>query len=444
MEIKKLSEIAYLLNGYAFKSAKYVERGIRIIRIANVQDGYIADEKPCYYPSNTDEDISKYMLAENDLLVSLTGNVGRVAMLTKGFLPAALNQRVSCIRIKDSKIVDKKYLYYFFRQKFFVQECIEASKGVAQLNLSTKWLENYTIPVPPLPEQERIVARIEELFSQLDDGVETLKKTKAQLAVYRQAVLKEAFEGRLTEEWRRSNGITKQCFVHLSREKRDTALAYRKMKPLKYEWKDDIILPSIPQEWEYAQIGDVAWSIKDGPHYSPEYSEEGVPFITGGNVRPTGVDFQSAKRISLELHEELCKRCCPEKGDMLYTKGGTTGIARVNTYNQEFSVWVHVAVIKFVDSVLPEYLQHVLNSPFCYQQSQKYTHGVGNQDLGLTRMINIIFPICSIEEQKQIVANLESRLSVCTSIEQTVDAALQQAEAMRQSILKQAFEGKLL
>ena len=273
--------------------------------------------------------------------------------------------------------------------------------------------------------------------------METLKKTKAQLAGYRQAVLKEAFEGKLTEEWRISNGTKDQCLVHLAREKRDAALAFRKLKPLKYEWKDDVILPSIPHEWEYAQIGDIAWSIKDGPHYSPEYSEEGVPFITGGNVRPAGVDFQSAKRISLELHKELCKRCCPEKGDMLYTKGGTTGIARVNTYDREFSVWVHVAVIKYVDSVLPEYFQYVLNSPLCYQQSQKYTHGVGNQDLGLTRMINIIFPICSIEEQKQIVANLESRLSVCDSIEQTVDAALQQAEAMRQSILKQAFEGEL-
>ena len=308
------------------------------------------------------------------------------------------------------------------------------------------WIQQYSkirVSVPPLSEQERIVSRIEELFSQLDAGVETLKKTKAQLAVYRQAVLKEAFEGRLTEEWRKSNGTTRQGLVRQAREKRDIALARRKLKPLKYEWKDDVILPSIPHEWEYTQIGDIAWSIKDGPHYSPEYSEEGIPFITGGNVRPSGVDFQSAKRISLDLHKEFCKRCCPEKGDMLYTKGGTTGIARVNTYDQEFSVWVHVAVIKFVDSVLPEYFQHVLNSPLCYQQSQKYTHGVGNQDLGLTRMINIIFPICSIEEQKQIVANLESRLSVCDSIEQTVDAALQQAEAMRQSILKDAFEGRL-
>lgn len=335
----------------------------------------------------------------------------------------------------NKELVLPKYIYYRMQ--------------VIQFDHSTHkryWIQQYSkikITIPSLPEQERIVSRIEELFSQLDAGVETLKKTKAQLAVYRQAVLKEAFEGRLTEEWRKSNGTTRQGLVRQAREKRDIALARRKLKPLKYEWKDDVILPSIPHEWEYTQIGDIAWSIKDGPHYSPEYSEEGIPFITGGNVRPSGVDFQSAKRISLDLHKEFCKRCCPEKGDMLYTKGGTTGIARVNTYDQEFSVWVHVAVIKFVDSVLPEYFQHVLNSPLCYQQSQKYTHGVGNQDLGLTRMINIIFPICSIEEQKQIVANLESRLSVCDSIEQTVDAALQQAEAMRQSILKDAFEGRL-
>ena len=341
---------------------------------------------------------------------------------------------IKVLQPKDSVLP----LYLYYGTQYIVAKM--PNRGYAR---HYQYVEKEELPVPTHQEQERIVARIEELFSQLDAGVETLKKTKAQLAVYRQAVLKEAFEGRLTEEWRKCNGTTIQELVHLAREKRDIALARRKLKPLKNEWKDDVILPSIPHEWEYAQIGDIAWSIKDGPHYSPEYSEEGIPFITGGNIRPSGIDFQSAKRISLDLHKEFCKRCHPEKGDMLYTKGGTTGIARVNTYDQEFSVWVHVAVIKYVDSVLPEYFQHVLNSPLCYQQSQKYTHGVGNQDLGLTRMINIIFPICSIEEQKQIVANLESRLSVCDSIEQTVATALQQAEAMRQSILKDAFEGRL-
>lgn len=372
---------------------------------------------------------------DGDILIVCDGSrSGLVGRAIKGYVGSTLAKLSASVLRND-------YLYYFIQGKYALLNTRKKGSGTPHLN--QELLKQQKLIVPDFDEQERIVARIEELFSQLDAGVETLKKTKAQLALYRQAVLKEAFEGRLTEEWRRSNGITKDCFVRLSREKRDSALIYRKLKPLKYEWKDDVILPDIPQEWEYTQIGDVAWSIKDGPHYSPEYSEEGVPFITGGNVRPTGVDFQSAKRISLKLHEELCKRCHPQKGDMLYTKGGTTGIARVNTYDQEFSVWVHVAVIKYVDSVLPEYFQHVLNSPLCYQQSQKYTPGVGNQDLGLTRMINIIFPICSIEEQKQIVASLESRLSVCASIEQTVDAALQQAEAMRQSILKEAFEGRL-
>jgi type I restriction enzyme S subunit len=160
--------------------------------------------------------------------------------------------------------------------------------------------------------------------------------------------------------------------------------------------------PSLPKGWQWVRLGQLVWSVKDGPHYSPPYSLSGVPFITGGNVRPNGVDFDSAKFISPELHAELSERCKPEKGDVLYTKGGTTGIARVNTYDREFNVWVHVAVLKLADSVRPFYLQHALNSPLCYTQSQRYTHGVGNQDLGLTRMVNIILPLCNEVEQAQV------------------------------------------
>ncbi|MCD4806528.1 MAG: hypothetical protein K8R13_02970 [Methanococcoides sp.] len=117
---------------------------------------------------------------------------------------------------------------------------------------------------------------------------------------------------------------------------------------------------------------------------------------------------------------------------------------KVNTYDFDFNVWVHVAVLKTVKSIYPFYLQHVLNSFHCYKQSQKYTHGVGNQDLGLTRMILITLPICSIEEQQTIVTEIETRLSVCDKVEQDIEENLEKAEALRQSILKKAFEGKLL
>ena len=172
MPYKKILEIADILNGFAFQSKRYVENGIRVIRIANVQDGKIVDEQPCFYPSETKNEIEKYMLKEGDLLVSLTGNVGRVGLIPGDMLPAALNQRVCCLRLKKDNI-DLKYLFLYLRRKDFVRECIKASKGVAQLNLSTKWLENYEIPLPSLSEQKRIVDKIEELFSELDSAVET-------------------------------------------------------------------------------------------------------------------------------------------------------------------------------------------------------------------------------------------------------------------------------
>ncbi|MEI8282090.1 MAG: restriction endonuclease subunit S, partial [Armatimonadota bacterium] len=182
------------------------------------------------------------------------------------------------------------------------------------------------------------------------------------------------------------------------------------------------------------------WSVKDGPHYSPKYVAEGVPFISGGNVRPSGIDFENAKKISVELHTELSKRCKPEVGDLLYTKGGTTGIARVNTYDLEFNVWVHVAVLKLCEGVRPVFLQHVLNSPGCYRQAQGFTHGVGNQDLGLTRMVNIEFGLPPLDEQDRIIAEVERRLSVADTVEASLNQQLIRATRLRQSILAKAFQ----
>lgn len=203
-------------------------------------------------------------------------------------------------------------------------------------------------------------------------------------------------------------------------------------------------LSKLPNGLVWMRLGEILWSVKDGPHYSPKYQDKGIPFISGGNIRHNGIDFKNSKFISKELHEELSRRCKPEKYDVLYTKGGTTGIAKVNDYNIEFNVWVHVAVLKTIPSINPYYLQYALNSNHCYKQAQKYTHGVGNQDLGLTRMILITLPICSIEEQQHIVDKLESKLTVCEKIEETITDSLQQAETLRQSILKKAFEGKLI
>lgn len=314
------------------------------------------------------------------------------------------------------------------------------------------WISEYSqIPVPlaPLNEQKRILAKLEQLLTDLDKGIEYLETTKQQLKVYRQAVLKSAFEGKFTSEWRARNSklLNAEQLLEKVKLEKETILKANKInsKPIPDISKDELReLPKLPYTMAWLKLGNLLWSVKDGPHYSPKYQSAGIPFISGGNIRPNGIDFINVKYISQELHDELSKRCKPEKGDVLYSKGGTTGIARVNSYDNDFNVWVHVAVLKAIPMVNPFYLQHALNSHHCYKQSQKYTHGVGNQDLGLTRMVLITLPICSNEEQEEIVKEIESRLSVCDKIEETIESSLQQSEALRLSIIKKAFEGKLV
>ena len=150
----RLGDACDILNGFAFKSENYVDSGIRVIRIANVQKGYIEDNTPAFYPLETNE-LDRYMLEEGDLLMSLTGNVGRVAILKKEFMPAALNQRVACLRLKTDRIT-KDYLFHVLNSDFFEQQCIQSSKGVAQKNMSTEWLKDYEIPMYSKEQQESI------------------------------------------------------------------------------------------------------------------------------------------------------------------------------------------------------------------------------------------------------------------------------------------------
>jgi len=359
------------------------------------------------------------------------------------------------ILIPTCSLVDIKYAFYFM--------------STIQMNTDTHkryWISVYSkkqIPLAPQNEQARIVAKIEELFSEIDKGIESLIAAREQLKVYRQTLLKHAFEGKLTDQWRKdhpdvepASEVLKRILIE-RREKWEEAelnsMRAKGKEPKDDNWKKrykEAELPKkeetfiLPETWVWTNLGQVAWSVKDGPHYSPKYSESGIPFISGGNIRPEGIDFSTAKYISEELHQELSERCKPEYGDLLYTKGGTTGIAKINTETREFNVWVHVAVLRLVDSLEKTFLQHILNSPHCYKQSQKYTHGVGNQDLGLTRMVWITFPLPPLDEQREIASLVEEQISKMNEIDKELDLNIKIAANLRQSILTKAFSGQLV
>ncbi len=190
---KKLGEICDILNGFAFKSSTYVADGIRVIRISNVQKGKVEDKDPKFFPSSSKGEIENYLLNEGDLLISLTGNVGRVGILLRELLPAALNQRVACLRLKRDNI-DKRYLFHFLNSDYFESICIKNSKGAAQLNMSTVWLSNYAIPIPSLSEQQRIVARLDSAFAHIDEVKANAEKQLRNAQALFQKALTKAME----------------------------------------------------------------------------------------------------------------------------------------------------------------------------------------------------------------------------------------------------------
>lgn len=266
--------------------------------------------------------------------------------------------------------------------------------GTTRLKLTQGAMKQISIPVPEIEEQERIVTRIEELFSQLDAGVDTLRKVQEQLSIYRQAVLKEAFS---------------KCT-------------------------------------EKKSIRDMSSIVTSGSRgWAKYYSDSGAKFIRIGNLTRNKIfiDLDDIQYVQLPDKTEGT-RTKLEPNDVLVSITADLGsIGLVPCDIGEAYVNQHIAMIRFNNPEQGEFLAWYLRSEYGQQDLLKNKRGGGKLGLGLDDIRDSRVPVVSNETAKSILAEIESRLSVCDSIEHTVDTALQQAEALKQSILKDAFEGRL-
>ncbi len=186
VEWKKLGDVCAVLNGFSFKSQDYSPTGVRVIRISDVQSGYISDKDKVYYPVEKVDEFKKYILNEGDIVMSLTGNPGRVAIIENDSLPCALNQRVACLRVKS---VIGPFLFYLFNCKDFESIALANSTGGAQKNLSTTWLNNYKIPIPSLTEQTRIVGILDTFTASIENLKQQIAQRRKQYEHYRNQLL---------------------------------------------------------------------------------------------------------------------------------------------------------------------------------------------------------------------------------------------------------------
>jgi type I restriction enzyme S subunit len=204
-------------------------------------------------------------------------------------------------------------------------------------------------------------------------------------------------------------------------------------------------LGDIGGDFEPIQLGRLTRKVADGPHYSPQYVDDGgFMFLSARNIRVDSWSLADAKFVSESDYEEFCKRIVPEKGDVLYTKGGTTGIARVVDLDQKFQVWVHVAVLKVRRELAdPHYVAYALNSHGGYDQSQLHTRGATNQDLGLTRMIRIWLALPDLSQQKRIVGDLDLRTAKIDRVIKKAASTIAVLHERRSAVISAAVTGQL-
>lgn len=195
-QLKKLGEVCKLKNGYAFKSDIYEKSGVPVIRISDINDGIVTSHKAVRV--RADEVYENYLVEDNDILVAMSGATTGKFGIYKSTEKAYQNQRVGKFKILDENVLNNKFLYHQINS--LKRQIEKDAYGGAQPNISSTKIEQMQIVVPPLPEQQAIVAKIEELLSELENGKQQLFTARQQLKVYRQSLLKSAFEGKLTNK----------------------------------------------------------------------------------------------------------------------------------------------------------------------------------------------------------------------------------------------------
>ncbi len=408
--VNKLGDLCFTTSGGtpSRKRDDFYNGTIPWVKSGELSKGLITKTEE-YITEEAVKNSSAKIFPAGTLLIALYGaTIGKLGFLG---VEAATNQAICGIFKND--ILELNYLYYFLYHN--KSKLIEQGAGGAQPNISQTILKNLDITVPPLAEQHRIVEKIEELFSELDKGIETLKTAQQQLKVYRQAVLKYAFEGKLTNP--------------------------------------DVKEGELPEGWvvkSLAQITIEKTGLRRGPFGSAIKKEFFVP--SGYKVyEQSNAIYDDHKLgryyINRAKFEEL-KNFEVREGDFIVSCSGTLGkITQIPKGAESGVINQALLRIRLLENVLmPKYFLFYFRAELFQRMIFDQSQGTAmNNLIGIKdfKEITITFPE-DVEEQLKLVSEIESRLSVCDKIEESIEQGLQQAEALRQSILKKAFEGKLV
>lgn len=444
-----IDKIADVNLGKTLKRTDYISSGnLKIVKYRDITESEISwDVSDKGFVPNSPEIIKDLReLKKKDILISASAHTSQfigkkvvyIHELPKQFTKAFFVGELLCIRIQNE--ISPKIVYFYFLSQDGYTAIQNKVHGV---HLIASRARKILIPLPPLSEQHRIVAKIEGLFTKLDAGVEALKKVKVQIERYRQTVLKVAMEGRLTEEWRKTHKDELEpaslLLERITKERKMIAKGkYKELLPL-----DTENLPELPGRWAWTTVGQIG-EVVTGTTPSKtkqEYYGSDHPFF-----KPTDLNAGYYVRHSRDgLSKEGLKhaRLLPEKCILVTCIGATigkTGFIRVaGASNQQIN-----ALTPEFKFLLPEFIYFLFISPQINKSIIDNSSSTTLPILNKSRFERLFIPLPPLSEQHKIVEEVERRLSVADETEKAVEQSFKQAERLRQSILEKAFEGKLV
>jgi type I restriction enzyme S subunit len=427
----RLGDIVRVDNGYSFKSSKYVESGTRVIRITNVQNGFIADNNPKFISEEDGDEFAGFQLHVDDLLMSLTGYVGRVAMFPSTMLPAVLNQRVA--RIVPFMDDLKPYIFTYFQSGFFRAIAASSTRGMAQQNMSTEWLKTHPIPMPPLSEQGRIVEKVEEVMEQLvklaakkqerdevrarftrsamqslgkgESGIAfkhlaELIKTLDDVKEFEDALLTLAVSGQLVLQDRKEGTADETKQVKEVSGRKRKAKVFSEITPKEVSF-------GIPKNWKWVRLGSAF--IDYGSGSTPSRGNDG--FYKDGHTNwyksgelNDGILFADSEEKITDSALEKCHLRLNKRGDLLIAMYGATAgrvamLDNEGTTNQ--AVWGGTPD-SFVD--VKFLFLYLLQSRY---QLLKTSSGAAQPNISGEKIAAHVLPLPPLAEQKRIIKKVE-------------------------------------
>lgn len=362
-----------------------------------------------------------FELSPGDIIVSCAGTIGETYVMPDEFEQGIINQALMQMKLMPSVDVEYFLMYFDFILK---KTARKSSKGSAIKNIPAfAELKNYVVPLPPLEEQKRIVAKIEELMPYVDkydvaySEVEELNKKFPE--DMQKSILQYAIQGKLVEQ-RKEDGTAEDLYKQIQEEKKKLIKEgkLKKQKALPEITEDEIPF-DIPESWEWVRLSEII-DVRDGTHDTPKYVTNGVPLVTSKNLKQGEIDFDNVKLISIEDSEKINMRSGVDDGDILFAMIGSIGNPVLVNKTRDFSI-KNMALFKPIKNTLFN-MEYLLNYLQLEQESMKRKAAGGVQSfVSLTFLRQYLVPLPPLEEQKRIVEKIEELLPYANQLIKKVD-----------------------